>query len=235
MKKGVSFGSVFGDSWNIFFAKFGLLALLGVLFSFLPSVVFEICNRDRASYLIEGVTPLFGDILKELVSLSPWIFGLWIFSTFFTVSIIYVLNAGTKKKAVDFNAALKGGWSFYGKGLLLGFLLLVFLVPLYLLLIIPGIIFQVYWMFVFYILVAEKRSVIGSMKRSYNIIKGKWWKVFGYMILFYIIVGMVGSVAGEIFGILGPIGFFFHAIIATLISIFSLIFVNTFYLKLKKA
>ncbi len=233
-KSDVSFGKVFGESWNLLWSRIGLFASLGLLFSFLPGIIFAIWDRSRTSFLIDGVVPSIGDIFMEVKILAPWIFGLWIFSTFLAVCIIYILNNGTKKKAIDFGAAIKGGWSFYGKALLLGLLLFVFLVPLYCLLIIPGIVFQIYWMFAVYVLVAENKSIMKSLKRSHEIVKGRWWKAFGYMLLFYVIVGITGAMFDGLFSFIGMVGVFLGVIVTTLISIFSLIFVNSFYLSLKR-
>ncbi len=234
MRKGVSFGKMLEDSWNTFSAKFGVFVLLGALFSFLPGVIFGIWDMNRVKYIIDGITPSVGEIIMEIKVISPWIFVLWIFSTLLTVSIIYALNNGTKRKTVDFKNALRGGWNFYANGLILGLLMFVFLVPLYALFLIPGIIFHIYWMFSFYIMVNEKKTVMESLKRSYEIVKGRWWKVFGYIILLYLITGIIGSIISGVFNLFGEMtAIFFQTAAATLISIFSLIFVNNFYLGLK--
>lgn len=234
MEKSDGFSGMFGDSWNMLWDRFGLLASLGLLLSFLPGIVFALWDRSRFQYMVEGVAPTAADIAMEFKVLSPWLLVLSLFSILLTVCVVYSLNAGTKKKTVGFNSAFNGGIKFYGKALLLEILLLVFLIPLYLLLIIPGIIFQVYWTFALYILVAENGSIMGSIKRSYDIVKGRWWKVAGYLLLFYVIVGVFGSVASGVFSLLGIVGIFLDTAVMTVISIFGLIFINTFYLSLAK-
>jgi len=225
----MEFGEIFEKSWNIFSSRFGILVSLGVLFSFLPNVILEMWKMKRAAFLPAENVATFGDYLKELQILSPLLFCLFLLSIFLTVSVIYVLNYGSKKKPIDFSFALKGGWSFYGKGILLNFLLLVFLIPLFLLLIVPGIIFSTYWVFAFYVLIVEKSSINGALKGSHDIVRGRWWKVFGYLFFVNIIIWFVLWVASGILGMLGTAGVFLRVALGTLTSLFSLVFINTFY------
>ncbi len=41
------------------------------------------------------------------------------------------------------------------------------------------------------VLVVEKRGVIGSLRRSFDLVRGRWWPTFGFLAL----VGLLGSVA----------------------------------------
>lgn len=234
MKKSVNFGGVFGESWNLMWDKFGVLGMLGLMFSFLPGFVFAVWDNGRTKYIVDGVTPTINNVVKEFFSISPALFLMWLFSTFLIVSVVYFLNYGKKKKKMNTESAIKGGCEFYLKALGLGAVLFIFLIPLYMLLVIPGIIFQVYWIFATYVLVAEKTSVFGALNRSKDIVKGKWWMVFGYAILFYIIIGIFSSVLNGLFSMFGNFGIPFQVLVNTITAIFSMVFINNFYLKLKK-
>ena len=67
---------------------------------------------------------------------------------------------------------------------------MIFLGFLFLLLIIPGIIFAIYWIFAAYVFFGEKKGILYSLRKSMEIVKGRWWRVFGYSILMILI--MVG-------------------------------------------
>lgn len=69
---------------------------------------------------------------------------------------------------------------------------------LYLLLIIPGIIFSVYWMFSPYILINEKKGIINSMRESKKLVDGKWWTIFSYTLLIFLIIIAVNIIASFI-------------------------------------
>lgn len=59
---------------------------------------------------------------------------------------------------------------------------------MFLLLIIPAIIFTVYWIFGIYILFDEKKGIRESLRRSREIVRGKWWRVLGNSLLIGLIL-----------------------------------------------
>jgi len=137
------------------------------------------------------------------------------------------------------------------------FLLVLALIPLFLLLIIPGLIFAVYWTFVLYALITDNSGIGGAFSHSKRVVSGRWWTVFGYLFLFgLIIVGLtigvlvlvfiVGVFAGIIFHvggmaenmnaelIFGFIGALIMGLFQMLITPLSLTFMEKFYLNLKE-
>jgi hypothetical protein len=44
------------------------------------------------------------------------------------------------------------------------------------------------WTFSFYILVAENKRVMGSLKSSKELVSGRWWRTFGCLLLFLLII-----------------------------------------------
>lgn len=78
-------------------------------------------------------------------------------------------------------------WSF----LWLSILLTILIFAWGLLLIIPAIIFGLYYGFAQYILVAEDTRPVASIKRSYQLVKGYWWPVFGRFCLLMLIAGVI--------------------------------------------
>jgi hypothetical protein len=57
------------------------------------------------------------------------------------------------------------------------------------------------WCFSPFILMRENQGIIESMKRSALMVKGKWWKVFGCMLLFVLIVSAISYVPSMFFSI----------------------------------
>lgn len=229
------FGDLFQESWETFTSKFALLGLIGVIFSLIPNSVFSLWENSRTSYLPQNATPTLTQMIAEAKAISPWIFALFLFSTFFTVAIIYALNIKDNKKKVGLGFVMDGAWKFYFSALLLSVLLYVFLIPLYLMLIIPGIIFSIYWVFAMYVLVNEDRGVMDSLKGSYNTVKDNWWITFGYVLLINIVLFFVTIIPSVIFQFLGDLGIVLDNAFATLASIFMIIFFNAFYLSLKES
>ena len=59
--------------------------------------------------------------------------------------------------------------------------------------------FRKYWTFSTYALVSDDLGVTESMGRSKNLVKGRWWNVFGYNLLFGLIILGVLLLMGVIF------------------------------------
>ena len=94
-------------------------------------------------------------------------------------------------------------WRFFGFYIVY----IILIIFLSLLFIIPGIIFGVYWIFASYVFIGENKGIFESLKTSRSIIKGNWWKVFGWILLFgliaigislifYIVAGAINSAIG---------------------------------------
>ena len=105
-------------------------------------------------------------------------------------------------------------------------------------LIIPGIYLAIQLSFVLYAITIEGDSGIDGMKSSWALVKGRWWPVFGSVILpqLFIFIPMVavGVIAGVLFGRNAtPVASILGAVMGLLVTpILSLYFVKV-YLRLK--
>lgn len=89
-------------------------------------------------------------------------------------------------------------WKFFGLSLLGGVLILLWS----LLLIIPGIIFGVFYSMMLYVLICEDLTGMAAIRRSKELVKGNWWRVFRVMAIFAILsyaVMLVFALPGMIF------------------------------------
>ena len=185
------FGELFSKSWSEYKLNFKLFFQLFLWFSLVPTIIFSAIvifffNEGLSSYsvvtLFSTFLPLF--ILIGLITV--------ILSVFMTLAMIY--TAFYPKNKLKLGQAFKGGLAYFWRYIGLAIVLIFFLAVLFLLLIIPGIIFMVYWVFAFYILVRENTGIWESMKRSKAVVKGRWWKVFGFSLLMIIIVSLISFV-----------------------------------------
>jgi hypothetical protein len=79
----------------------------------------------------------------------------------------------------NFKESQKYFWGFLG----LSLLYLVVVCAWGFVFLIPALIFGIYYSFATYILVAEEKRAFSSMERSYDLVRGYWWPVFGRMLL----------------------------------------------------
>jgi hypothetical protein len=95
---------------------------------------------------------------------------------------VYFIYRYLKQGTVDLSGAANRSLSQSGQ-LILGHILYLLAVSLgFICLILPGIYLSVRWGFVLYEIVSENCSAIDGFKRSSELVKGRWWPVFGSML-----------------------------------------------------
>jgi hypothetical protein len=109
-----------------------------------------------------------------------------------------LISTSLKKSKFSFKEIVENAksryWQFFGFSFVLG----IFILLLTLLFIIPGIIFGVFWVFAAYVFFDEKKDIMGSIKESKKIVKNRWWKTFGYILLFGLVSLLIIIVASII-------------------------------------
>lgn len=244
----IAFGDLFKETYSLFEDKWKVILGIALLFSFLPNFILGIITRIIFEPLTqEGMIPTFSSMFELFAQTIPFTIVAMLFSLLGTVSILYILKMHNQNKEIGFSESVKGGSKYYWKVLLFSILITIFLSFLYLLLIIPGIIFSTYWTFSLLILFMEDAKIMESLKKSKQLVKGRWWRVFGYFLLLIIIViiaqVIIGGIMEIIFGIfLATSSFTFITItsgvstlLSAIISFFIIIFLERFYTSIKNS
>ena len=171
------------------------------------------------------------------------------------LAISGLVAASLKKKKFSYSEALQSGKRVYLPLLGLYIVLILFLLGLYLLLIIPGIIFTIYWILSIFIKVDENSGVIESLRKSFYMIRGRWWRTLGYLAILAIVVSAVslifsipsiitsgameissavtGTASTPLLATSQVISFVFSALSYLIIIPFSIFFLKNYYLELK--
>ncbi|PIN90506.1 hypothetical protein COU60_01655 [Candidatus Pacearchaeota archaeon CG10_big_fil_rev_8_21_14_0_10_34_76] len=181
----MGFGKIFSESWEDYKRNFKSIVLIMLVY-LLGTLAFA--GISIFSELDSAISFIY------IIFLAVFGFLAYIFATGMLV------NASVKHKKFSFEQAFKDMKKRYWGYLLFNVVFGIFLIGLFLLLIVPGIIFSVYWCVSSYVFFAEKKGIIASLKRSFNLVKGRWWKVLGYSLLFFLIYFAIwipfGIVAG---------------------------------------
>lgn len=215
----------FKDTWDEYLKKFSVIFKTSLLLQLLPMILGTIIIGIAAALFIVGVGSGFSE--STLSSLqSPQEFfelifkgisfaaiipaaiiitlaALAIFVFFMLSSIAHIKIALSEEKEVTFEEALnfakKNFWSYLGLAIVMNILLAL----LFLLLIIPGIIFLVYWVLAPYILLNEKKTISESLQESKNRVGKKWWPVFFHLLGGYLIIMCASGLLTSILPLLG--------------------------------
>jgi hypothetical protein len=207
----MGFGYIFSKSWKDYKANFKSIALAMLVLYFIgffivKLVSFVIISSSGYNVALEGVINgafANGDVAnltQTMGSLGTQYASAFsqasLYSTILTIVavLVYLIfvfgitSSYMKKDKFSFRDILTNGKSNYL--ICLGFIVvaLLLLAGLYVLLIIPGIIFTIYWMLDLYAFYDDpKKRYIESLRSSYRLVKGRWWITLGYTILLLII------------------------------------------------
>jgi len=239
-----SFGEVFGNSIADFKENFKSLFMLGFIGLFIPGLIVFIVTMFMAR------SSTFSIVYFVMILISI------ILSIYVSIGILLILKNGSMAVGDAFSESSPYFWRVVGLSIIVGLLLLV----LFILLIIPGIIFMTYWTFSFVFLIVENKKIRESLDASKQLVKGRWWRVFGYyfllMILFTIIAAIIsipnimtapdftemltadtaytGYEWVSDYPVIGSIVSVLQFLIYTFLQIFMIIFNYNFYVGLKR-
>lgn len=176
-----SVGTILAKAKEIYLEKFKDILLI-VLIINLPASI--ISNLQLSQFLdaidTDPYADSFADPFAGLETSMIILILAGLFSIIGTMATIYIAKETIKKQNIDYIVSLKKAFSrylpFIGTSILVG----LALIPLYLLFIIPGLIFSVYWIFVPTIVILNDLSGVKAMKHSKQIVKGRWRKTIWY-------------------------------------------------------
>lgn len=171
-------------SWRDYvqnFKKFMLIYLYGLI-GFLPLLAVLLLGAILGGTEIWERVPLGGQISLGIIGIIAFIISV-VIAVYYSVrlkaaSFLLVKN-NYSSPLENFKQSKKYFWSFLG----VSFLLLIVIFAWGLLFLIPALIFGIYYSFASYVLIMEDKRAFSSMERSYDLVKGYWWPVFGRMIL----------------------------------------------------
>ncbi|MFH0875454.1 MAG: hypothetical protein V1859_05935 [archaeon] len=231
-----NFGTIFSESFSDYKKHFVLFTKVSFLLYFLPTVILSLLYMNTTKPL---------DVLVYGAGVQV-ISGL--FSVLLTFTIIKVLLLKRQNKEIGVRDALKHGTEHYFTGVMLAIITNMALFGLYLLFIIPGIIFSVYWEFAYFALITDNVGVTKALSHSKKVVEGRWWTVLGYLILFGLIIVALNFGTISIYALVSFIfsmymkNTFLHeslriilmSLFEMLIIPFSMVFSEKMYLRLKE-
>jgi len=200
--KRIGVGDVISETFSLYGQNVG--ALLGSAI-----VVFAIVG------LISGLLQNTGSVILILVATAVRVAGDALYVGF-VVQLVSDARDGRRDQTVGdlFSAAapyilpLIGFGILAGIGIAIGFLLIV----------VPGLILLTFWSVGAPSIVVEGQGVFDAFGRSWKLVRGEGWSVFGVLLLTFLIVVVVEAILGAIGAAIGVGGFIVAVIIASAIT-----------------
>lgn len=203
-EKEFTFSKIFSKSIEEYKSNFKGILKFMLIFSgiiLVVSALFQILTMSFDKEILELISnpELINSLIENTIQIPSYyiIITLIIGITSFLLSVFVsagLINSSVKNSKLSFKEIIKKGkekyWKFLGFSIVIG----IFTFLLSLAFLIPGIIFGVFWVFAAYVFFEENKGIINSLKTSKKIVKRRWWKTFGYMMLFILITFLVISV-----------------------------------------
>lgn len=115
-------------------------------------------------------------------------------------------------RPIDVTASYHVALSRVGELIILALVIAIAVSVGFFLLIIPGVIVGVFLSMAVPAFIVERKGVADSMSRSWNLVSGSWWQVFGVIV----IAGVLASIVTWILNMIGGNNFFTYWIFSTI-------------------
>ncbi|HUS51921.1 MAG TPA: hypothetical protein VMX77_00460 [Candidatus Bathyarchaeia archaeon] len=189
---------IYADNW-VFLIKSLLVSVVLVL-PLVLGFILPIAAGIGAIFVEQKIMMILLAVIFFLIFIIlAVIIGSW--SQAFVYQAIH--QAG-KNKPLPIREVLRLAWpkwsAYFLANLLSGFLILLG----FLLLIIPGIVFMIWFFFIPFVVVIEKKGAVQSLKRSKALVSSHFWGVLGRLALILLLSLLVSSVSVKL-SFIGPI------------------------------
>ena len=138
-------------------------------------------------YLIEEHGLRGFRIYMKLIQLTEFLIGVVA-----TMSLARLIEASLMGQPITWKQALRHAVSRWAASIGTGVLAWLIVLGMFLLLIVPGIIWGLYYSLFVYVVALRRLSGKSALDYSKSIVKGQWWRVFGYLF----VIELIGACAG---------------------------------------
>lgn len=175
-------GRIFSDTMKYFSENFKMIFLITIIVYIpLNSILFVFNEYFSGSDFTTSFR--FAQLLEGLIGIIT------------TIAIIHLIKERTLDRNPSLGEVFSNAFSKWISVITTNIIFTIFFIGLFLLLIIPGIIFGVYWTFTVESVVLRNRYGRDALKYSKELVEGHWWAVFGYDILLFCFVILVIAIS----------------------------------------
>jgi hypothetical protein len=200
-KKEYSLTEILSSAWKIFRDNpLNIIAIM-LLISIPVYIVNYVANQALApSWMTDPATSsdefasLFsenmGSVITSFLLLGAVAIAMSFVSLLSSMALAFYVKSCVDGKKIDLSAAYSKAFGRWPAAIYTNIVEAVFLLVLFLLIIIPGLVYSIYWTFAIYAVALSGKSGKEALNYSKTIVKNRWWTVLGYILVF----GLIGLV-----------------------------------------
>ncbi len=208
------------------------------LLNIIPKVILDQPLSGSSAFAGMGGFGAFGTFREMITSLIPMYYfaiGLLFFGFLVNFCFAEIVQKCAHGEEPTLKEALMASIKKYPVGLLTYIIAGISLFFLTFALIVPGIIFGVFWTFFMIVIILRNRWGIDALRYSFHVVRGRWWRVLGFTLVFALMAGlisMVPSQVGQLF-LKNPYLFSLFSLLSYIIQSFTMIASTVFFLNLE--
>jgi len=185
--KEYSFGKILSESWRLFKENFKLILIITLIVYTPVNIILAVFQLGELPIWKQALTSALFTGLVEIIA---------------AMAIIIVVKSKIDGVPLDLKSAFKKSFSKWPSAVVTNILKGVLLIFLFILLIVPGIIYSVFWMFNLYAVVLSDKSGKGALDYSKSVVKGRWGKALIYGAYISLLVGFFSLIIGFVFSVI---------------------------------
>ncbi|AZO08399.1 MULTISPECIES: hypothetical protein [unclassified Mesorhizobium] len=208
-------GRVFNSTFGVITRNLGLCIGLALLFSGLPTFLFQLWNEAHVANLASGDPNLaLNDpnvVIRDSLFTLVFVLVYFLMSLMLQSALVRATIEDLNGKKPEFGDSVQIALRCLLPTIGIGILVALGAGLASLALLVPGIILWLGWCVSVPVLVQERLGVFGSMSRSRALTKGNRWSLFGLFVIITILAIVIQAV-------LGTVVYLFGGIIGTVLS-----------------
>lgn len=178
LRQPLSLGSVLKEAWTIFLDNFKSILIITLIFA-IPLGFIEVYYFPSEEQLFEfGLKHFFfyGFVVPLLLGFI---------SVLSILSIVFITEKTLHSEKINYKKALYLSFMKWVDAIKTDFVASVIFLLAMVLLIIPAVIVGVYMALSTQVVALRNKDGMAALRYSESLIKGRWWKIFGYFMIFY--------------------------------------------------
>ena len=200
-----TFKDIFTMSWGLFTTHFTAIATITLIV-----------------YIPINIILFFIPVEPDFAGFRVYFRVIQLFELFIgilaTMATAYLVQQAIDGKEIQPKEAFVKAISRWGASVGTHILMSIFLVGLLILLVVPAIVFYVYWIFVSFVIVLKDKTGNEALRYSKQLVTGQWWRVTGYALVLGVLALLASFVVG-IFHFFVPIHIVTSVLVDTSIDI----------------
>lgn len=219
-------GEILGQTLNLYFSRFLLFFIPFLAAGFLTgawgqivSLMFPVPTSLEPTVPLDVPLSYLFSLLGALVAnLSLSLFVGWIINTIARGMAVKAASDILERRSVDLSEVLNFTISrlpsLLGAGIVTGILIVVGLIAL----VVPGIILAIMFSLFLPVIIIEREGSLESLSRSRRLVRGRWLKTFGLLLVIYIIIFVADLIFDWIGSVFSPVDWIVSSVLGALVS-----------------